>query len=85
VLDGVEKGLYESISSFPIFSNDSQHVALYAKEGNKSFMVVDGEEGIRYEKIICEITPTEDNGFEAVALREKNFYKINWKPQVKNP
>ena len=41
---------YGGIST-PIFSPDSEHVVYVAQVGNKQFVVVDGEEGKRYDGI----------------------------------
>ena len=49
VVDGVKGKQYGTIASPPVFSPDSQRVAYVAGEGDKRFVVIDGQEGKRYD------------------------------------
>jgi hypothetical protein len=45
---------YERVKSAPIFSLDSKHLAYAAMAGDKWLVVVDGNEGNRYDSLLAE-------------------------------
>ena len=66
---------YDLIVGEPVFSPDSQHFAYAAKSGDERFVVLDGHEGRRYQRILGldrsreNVVFDDANHFHYLALR----------------
>lgn len=82
VVDGKrEKAYYEAIDCCQIvWSHDSRRVAFVAKKGNQVFVVADGKEGPRYDKVFgLTFSPDSKHVLYAGRVNEKSRIVIDGK------
>jgi Tol biopolymer transport system component len=85
VVDGHEGAIYDANYDDLIFSPDSKHVAyICAKSGSKLtrwFVVVDGQEGARYDEIEYRSLAFSSNGIlEYLAEKDRSLYRVKYVP-----
>jgi hypothetical protein len=61
VIDGVEGPSYKYITSLPVFSPDSSHVAYSALKSEKGCVVMDGSEGKDYDHTMLPVFSPDSN------------------------
>ena len=82
VVNGEERKSYDHISSFSIFSPDSEKIAYSAKKDGKEFVVVNNEEGEKYDKVSSlKFSSDSEKVFYMAENDEKMFIVINNKEE----
>jgi hypothetical protein len=67
----------------PQFSLDSQHLATGVTTFGSAALVVDDQAGPQYDSIFTGPVAV-GRGFEAVAIRDRVFYRVIWEPPVEH-
>jgi len=74
-VDGTEGKTYDGVGD-PLFSPDSQRVAYVVQTGIGTFVVLDGEEGKRYEAIVTTIRITSNRETRVIFDSGDSFHYL---------